>query len=310
MKWLTIIFLVSTSAHALDWASQMHHIAPLMNESEEAITDSKDISCKTEEVKPYQYISPLPKTEPWRAYYKVPKLLTKDLYKVNDVCLEAKRMNAAQGVTKKYALIAQKTHLCDGGHRACLSTFKSVSDPCNNFVQDNFQVFHTRTFIGQYRQPGYEKILEEYGSMGPSLLVIDLETCSLMKTPAASKAIAEGMKPADAVKDSYFYTPPSMDGEKDEAGQYKFKSENDQVRFTAMREALVKNHPSLAPLAEGKKNDCYEEGKRTLPGIGDLETVKYGELEMKGAQAIRKLMDEQYIEQTGINPYAQTVNKK
>jgi hypothetical protein len=305
MKYFLFLLIFPTSyALALPWSTEMHHIEPLMSEAQEAVHDTGDPTCQASEISPFRYISPLPKEEPWRKYYKVPTLLTEKLYKMKDVCEEAKRQNEQQGVKKKYALIAHKTHLCDGGHRACLSTFKSISDPCNNFVQDNFQVFHTRTFVGQYRTSGSKQIMEEYGSMGPSLLVIDLETCNLVPTEAAGKAMKEGMSQQVAARDSYFHTPPALENAKDDQGVHKFKSDNDQVRFTAMREAIVTNMPTLKPLTEGK-NDCYENGQRTLPGIKDLEMVKYGEIEVKGAHAIRKLMDEQYIEQTGINPYTQ-----
>lgn len=296
---------VSFNLYALPWSSDMHHIEPLLNEAQEAVNETSNVNCQATEVSPLRYISNQPRTEEWRSYYKVPKLLNEKLYKVKDVCEEAKRMNASQGVTKKYALIAHKTHLCDIGHRACLSTFKSVSDPCNTFVQENFQVFHSRTFIGQHRPKANQEIMDEYGNMGPSLLVINLETCEMMPTENGKKALATGMTAKVAVKDNYFYTPPSLDGAKDEKGVYKFKSDNDQVRFSAMREALTTNIPELKTLAENKKNDCFENNQRTLPGISDLETVKYGEIEVKGAIAIRKLLDEQYIDETGINPYAQ-----
>jgi hypothetical protein len=305
MKSLWILLLFSTHTLALPWFSDMHHIEPLFNESQDAVKETNNINCQATEVSPLRYISPAPRTEAWRSYYKVPKLLHENLYKVKDVCEEAKRMNASQAVTKKYALIAHKTHLCDVGHRACLSTFKSVSDPCNNFVQDNFQVFHTRTFIGQHRPKANQAIMDEYGNMGPSLLVINLENCELMPTENGKKALKSGMAPKVAVKDNYYYTPPSMDGAKDDKDVYKFKSDDDQVRFSAMREALTTNIPELKLLAENKKNDCFENNQRTLAGISDTEVVKYGEIEVKGAIAIRKLLDEQYIDQTGINPYDQ-----
>jgi hypothetical protein len=305
MKMLWMTLFITFKAYSLPWSTDMHHIEPLLNESQQAVHQTDNINCQATEVSPIRYISSHPRTEPWRKYYKVPKLLNENLYKVKDVCAEAKRMNAQQGVVKKYALIAHKTHLCDAGHRACLSAFKSVSDPCNNFVQDNFQVFHTRTFIGQHRPKAYQAIMDEYGYMGPAMLVIDLESCQLMPTIDGKKALKEGKTPPVAVKEGYYYVPPSLDGAKDDMGVHKFKSENDQVRFSAMREALTSRIPELKPLEVDKKNDCYENNQRTLPGISDLEMVKYGELEMKGAMAIRKLLDEQYIDETGINPYEQ-----
>lgn len=280
----------------------MHHIEPLMNESQEALTKPVAAICEDEDkVSPITYISDQPKTEKWRQYYKVPKLITDKMYKVKDVCEEAKKMNAAQGVSKKYALVANKTHFCDTGARACLATFKSISDPCNNFVQDNFQVFHTRTFIGSHKPAGNQLILDEYGNMGPSLLVINLETCSLMPTTSAKKAMKEGMTAKVAARDSYFYTPPSLDGKKDAKGEYQFKSEDESIRFQAMKEALTTNIPELKALTG--KNDCYVNGKRSLPSIGDMEEVPYGEIKIKGTVGMRKLMDEQYIQLTGKNPY-------
>lgn len=306
MKFIILFWLISSTVWALPWETNMHHIAPLMEESAEALSAAPQVSCQ-EDISPTRYISDKPKTEAWRAYYKIPSLLTAEMYKVKDVCEEAKKMNLAQGVTKKYALIANKTHLCDGGARACLSTLKSVSDPCNTFVQDNFQVFHTRTFIGQYRQNKYREIMDEYGNMGPSLLVINLETCKLVPTENGKEALKKGMAEKNAVRDSYYYTPPSQADAKDAAGVHKFKSDNDSVRFKAMRESLFKNIPELQSLDTGK-NDCYVDGKRTLPGIADLEIVQYGDLQVKGTMAIKKLMDEQFIEKTNINPYTTPEN--
>ena len=298
---LLLFILISAPAWSLPWSSQMHHVEPVMNEAEKALEET-GATCEEEvQVSPMTYISDRPKTEKWRQYYKIPKLITDQMYKVKDVCEEAKRMNAAQGVTKKYALVANKTHFCDVGARACISTFKSISDPCNSFVQDNFQVFHTRTFIGSHRPAGNKLILDEYGNMGPSLLVINLETCTLMPTTAAKKAIKGGMDVKTAAKDSYFYTPPSLDGKKDAKDEYQFKSDDDSVRFKAMKEALTTNIPELKALTG--KNDCYVDGKRTLPGIGDLEEVSYGDIKIKGVFGMRKLMDEQYIQLTGKNPY-------
>jgi hypothetical protein len=302
MKVMLLFILWTSYAWALPWSTGMHHIEPLMEEAKTTLEDGPDLTCSDPKVPTFKYISDRPKTEAWRKYYKVPKLLTAEMYKVKDVCEEAKKMNAKQGVSKKYAMVANKTHLCDGMSRSCLSTFKSISDPCNSFVQDNFQVFHTRTFIGQHRPAAYKEMLNEYGNMGPSLLVINLETCELVPTEAGKKAIAGGMKPQDAVKDSYFYTPPSLDSAKDDKGIHKFKSEDDRVRFSAMREALITNIPELKKL-EKPKVDCFVDGKRTLPGISDSEEVQYGDIKLKGFMGLRKLMDEQYIDETGINPY-------
>lgn len=309
MKVLLFLIFMSSHAWSLPWSTGMHHIEPLMQESTEALEEAGDAAlCADPIVPPVKYISDKPKTEVWRSYYKVPKLLTADLYKVKDVCAEAKKMNTSQGVTKKYALVANKTHLCDGMSRACLSTFKSVSDPCNSFVQDNFQVFHSRTFIGQHKPTAYKEIMNEYGNMGPSLLVINLETCELMPTQAGKKAVKSGMTVQNAVRDSYYYTPPSLDSAKDEKGVLNFKSDDDRIRFDAMKSALLTNIPELKPLDVGKTN-CFEGEKRTLPSISDTEEVQYGEIKVKGFMGIRKLMDEQYIEKTGINPYTSTATK-
>jgi len=280
----------------------MHHIEPLLEEVNKAVEEAPEFTCSDPSVPAFKYISDKPKTEAWRSFYKVPTLLTADMYKVKDVCEEAKKLNAKQDVTKKYAMVANKTHLCDGMSRSCLSTFKTISDPCNSFVQDNFQVFHTRTFIGQHKPAAYKEMLNEYGNMGPSLLVIDLATCELVPTEAGKKAVSGGMSAKDAVKNSYYYTPPSMDSAKDDKGIYKFKSDDDRVRFSAMREALTTNIPELKKL-ETSKLDCFVNGKRALPGISDSEEVQYGDIKVKGFMGMRKLMDEQYIEKTGINPY-------
>jgi hypothetical protein len=304
MKILLFTILMSSPAWSLTWSTGMHHIGPLMQESDEALKQiDEGPICSDPTVTPVKYISDKPRTEAWRSYYKVPKLLTDDLYKVKDVCAEAKKMNASQGVTKKYALVANKTHLCDGMSRACLSTFKSISDPCNSFVQDNFQVFHTRTFIGQHKPAANKEIMNEYGNMGPSLLVINLETCELVPTEAGKKAVKGGMDPKVAVRDGYFYTPPSLDSAKDSKGVLNFKSDDDRVRFDAMKTALITNIPQLKTLDSGKTS-CFEGEKRSLPGIGDMQEVQYGEIKVKGFMAMRKLMDEQYIDKTGIYPYS------
>ncbi len=301
MKVFLLLMIYSFQAWSLPWSTGMHHIEPLLQESTEA-AKSVEVTCNDPSIPPFKYISDKPKTEAWRSYYKVPALLTADFYKVKDVCEEAKKMNAAQGVSKKYAMVANKTHLCDGMSKACLSTFKSVADPCNSFVQDNFQVFHSRTFIGQYKQEGYKEIMNEYGNMGPSLLVIDLETCQLMPTETGKKAVKDGMSVASAVRDGYYYTPPSLDSAVDAQGVLKFKSLDDRVRFEAMKNALITNIPELKKLDQGK-TDCFEGDKRTLPGMTDSEEIPYGDIKVKGYMGLRKLMDEQFIEKTGIYPY-------
>jgi len=300
MKILLSLIFISSNVGAFSWSSGMHHIEPLYQESEVAIQESGSVIC-SDPVPPFKYISDKPKTEVWRSYFKVPKLLTADLYKVKDVCEEAKKMNHQQGVNKKYALVANKSHQCDTGAGACLSMFKSISDPCNSFVQDNFQIFHARTTISRHITSGSKEIMREYGEQGPSLLVINLETCQLMPTIEGEKAIARGVSATNAAKDGYFFTPPSLESSKDEKGVYKYKSENDHVRFDAMRDALTTNIPELKAI-EGK-TDCFIDGKRTLPGMGDKDDIQYGDIATKGLLGIRKLLDEQYIEKTGINPY-------
>jgi hypothetical protein len=293
---ISFILLSSSQAFALDWESQMHHLEPI-------ITDQESVNeCAADDISPIKYISPEPKTEAWRSYYKMPKLLTADLYKVKDVCEEAKNMNKAQGVDREYAIVANKSHFCDLGHRGCISALKSISDPCNNFIQDNFQVFHARTYVGSFRPSGSKEISETYGQMGPSLLVIRLKDCQLMPTTKGEAEIKKGMSPQKAAAENYYYTPPALDDAKDSKGEYAFKSEDESVRFKAMKDSLIKNIPELAKL-DGKKMDCFENGKRTLPGINDLEEIPYGKLNVKGIVGIRKLMDEQLIQVTGKNPY-------
>lgn len=287
---------------ALPWNSELHHLEPLMNQVNDIDKEGFQSTCEDPIKNPNQYISDLPKNEPWRKFYKLPTLLTDKFYKINDVCEEAKKQNQQEGKSKKYALVANKTHLCDAGHRACLSALKSISDPCNTFVQENFQVFHIRTFIGQHKVNGYQEMMNEYGQMGPSMLVINLETCRLEPTINAEKELKKGQNEKKLAKENYYYTPPSLEGAKDSKGVYKFKSDNDSIRFEAMRDSLFTTMPQLKNLDKGK-NDCFENGKRTLPGISDTELVKYGDIEIKGAPAIRKLMDEQYIKATGIHPY-------
>jgi hypothetical protein len=302
VKLLWLFFLFPSVAWPLPWSTDMHHIEPLMNESMEALNRENGSPPICNDATSLKYISPLPKKEPWRSYYKMPKLLTDNFYKVKDVCMEAKKMNAAQGVSKKYALVGHKTHLCDFGHHACLSMLKSLSDPCNHFVQDNFQVFHSRIFIGQHRPAGYREMMNEYGKLGPSLVVIDLESCTIMPTVKGKAALKEGMNTKAMVRDNFNYTPPSLEAAKDAKGVHKFKSESEQIRFGAIRESLTTNVPELKKLEQGRK-DCYVNGKRSLPGISDIESVQYGEVKIKGAAAMRKLMDEQYIDVTGTNPY-------
>ncbi len=301
---LIIIFMSTQGAMAFDWSTGFHHVAPLMSELLPMSSVDDGLSCE-EKAKSslLTYISERPRNEKWRSYYKVPQLLDENLYQVKDVCEEAKKKNKNEGSEKKYALIAHKTHLCDTNHMACLSTFKSIADPCNYFIHDNFQVFHTRTIIGSHKPKSSKLIMDEYGDMGPSILVIDLSTCSLMPTVNAQKAIAGGMNPQKAVSESYYYTPPSLDNSKDQLGVQKFKSSDERLRFEAMKESLTKNIPALKENIKPRM-DCFENGVRTLPGISDTDIVEYGEMEIKGDIAMRKLLDEQYIDQTGINPYS------
>jgi hypothetical protein len=293
---LSFILLSSSQAIALEWQSEMHHLKPIITDQESAN------ECLADDIQPLKYISSEPKTEAWRSYYKIPRLLTSDLYKIEDVCNEAKIMNKAQGVNREYAIVANKNHFCDFGHRGCISTLKSLSDPCNNFIQDNFQVFHARTYIGSFRPSGSKEIAETYGQLGPSLLVIRLKDCQLIPTIKGEAEIKKGMSPQKAVAEDYFFTPPSLEGVKDSKGEYAFKSADESVRFKAMKDSLIKNIPELAKL-DSKKMDCFENGKRTLPGIKDLEEIPYGKINVKGIAGIRKLMDEQLIEVTGKNPY-------
>ena len=293
---LPLILFFASPAFAMKWESNLHHIEPLLKGGEEAK------ECASEDLSPLKYISQEPKTEAWRSYYKMPKLLTADLYKPTEVCEEAKRMNAAQGVNREYAIIAHKSHFCDTGARGCISTLKSVSDPCNNFIQDNFQVFHTRTYVGSYRPSGSKEISDTYGQMGPSLLVIRLKDCKLVPTVKGSEAVSKGMSPEQAAAENYYFTPPSLDEAKDSKGETAFKSEDDRIRFMAMKESLIENIPELSKFKSGPV-DCFENGKRSLPGIEDMKDVPYGKINIKGIVGIRKLMDEQLIETTGKTPY-------
>jgi hypothetical protein len=110
------------------------------------------------------------------------------------------------------------------------------------------------------------------------------------------------MSVASAVRDGYYYTPPALDSAVDAQGVLKFKSLDDRVRFDAMKNALITNIPELKKLDQGK-TDCFEGDKRTLPGMTDSEEIPYGDIKVKGYMGLRKLMDEQFIEKTGIYPY-------
>ena len=306
-KLFTLISLHLLAAQVSAVPGGWYHAEPLMSEGLSAITQinqtkvSPELTC--DEGPPggiLNYISKEPKTEKWRSYYKLPKLLNENLYQIKDVCAEAKRMNAAQGVDRKYALVAHKGHLCDTNHRACLSMMKSVSDPCNYFVKDNFQVFHSRTFFKNKSILAGEKVRETYGKVEPAMVVIRLSDCKLVPTAAATKAMKAGMSQEKAVLEDHFRVPPS-DGN-DSTGSPKFRSADEAVRFEAMKNELVTKLPELASLNTARTH-CISQGKRSLPGILDSDKVDYGQFkDISAIAAMRKLLDEQMVE-TGYNPF-------
>jgi hypothetical protein len=240
----------------------------------------------------------------------MPKLLGQDnLVTPQQICEDARKENEKLGQNKKYALIAHKTHLCDAGGKACLSTLKSVSDPCNYFIQDNFQVYHTRTFIGPFKTKNYDQLLNLYGHMGPSLLVIDLSTCNFVPTVNAQKYMQEQKKTlAQATSDGASYTGPHPENARDEKDQPKFKSGREEVRFEAMRESLLTNMPQLQTEMSTKRIHCIDNGTRSLPGLSDDQEITYGSMTTKGIIGVRKLMDEQYVEQFGFDPFIKGSN--
>jgi hypothetical protein len=73
---------------------------------------------------------------------ELPKLLTADFFKLQQICEDSKKNHPE----KKIAFLMFKTHMCDRASKACLYNTRTMVDPCNKFLQENFSMYHTRMF--------------------------------------------------------------------------------------------------------------------------------------------------------------------
>ncbi|MGZ3707336.1 MAG: hypothetical protein ACXWPM_00540 [Bdellovibrionota bacterium] len=111
----------------------------------------------------------------------LPPLLNAEFHTRQQLCEDARRNHP----DKKLILLALKNHLCDFEHRACLHVTRTLADPCNHFVRDNFAVYQTRLYRCDEgkpceTQPGTDEIADEWGMSGPDLIVVEPVSCRIL----------------------------------------------------------------------------------------------------------------------------------
>ncbi|MBN23338.1 MAG: hypothetical protein CL678_18780 [Bdellovibrionaceae bacterium] len=110
-----------------------------------------------------------------------PTLLDEKLYTPEQVCEDAHLQNS----TVAFALVLLKTHLCDFGTGVCATSLLSIADPDNQWIQKNFQTYHSRFFIytlegntvWQHKSIKMANLIEEAwgkGDVNPEVAVVDL----------------------------------------------------------------------------------------------------------------------------------------
>ncbi len=112
---------------------------------------------------------------------RLPKLITQGFITRDQVCVDA-RINHPD---KKLLLVAVKTHVCDTDAKVCLRATRDLSDPCNRFIHSNFAEYHTRRFRTSpdrkhdfEEDPASEEIGKIWGNAGPTLVVVDVASCT------------------------------------------------------------------------------------------------------------------------------------
>ncbi len=115
---------------------------------------------------------------------QVPKLLTKDFYLPEDICRDAR----ANHPGKKFAFVAGKMHICDLESKVCLKLLRDISDPCNQFIQQNFAVYHTRAVWDGREIEGADELIKKWESpYGPRMSAIDLSSCKVFPSADTTK---------------------------------------------------------------------------------------------------------------------------
>ena len=121
-----------------------------------------------------------------------PRLLSEQFYKKSDVCADARIKASREKPAKKFALVLAKTHLCDVGTNVCVDSLRTLLDPANVFVRENFVTYHTRFLKYDFEHEkqvlktshfkGEAAIRAEWQKpdSDPEVMVVDLATCRVL----------------------------------------------------------------------------------------------------------------------------------
>ena len=247
-----------------------------------------------------------PKPDDWKRGIQLPKLLTEGLDTPQAICEDARRENLKAGTNKKFALIAYKSHFCDGAARNCLFTTRTISDPCNKFLRNNFQLYHARTYFHGNATPGTATLQKYFGGAGPVLIVLDLESCELVRK---NPDLPLGSLEDDDPKTSNILILPNnlgnlmqsnRPGESDGDALKRVVSEFGSAadRFSAwkaqllslpgVREKISKSQQALS----GKDLDCTPEERKEIPELGN-GSKRVGDRAVFEIDRLRGVMDAQ-----------------
>jgi hypothetical protein len=130
---LIFITILSTTIHAEDLTGK-YMIEDSLHEFSKINKFQENNFCGTQEQVGDEKITPIK--------MEMPKLLTAEFFKLKEICEDSKKNHQE----KKIAFLMFKTHMCDRGSKACLYNTRTMVDPCNKFLQDNFSIYHTRMF--------------------------------------------------------------------------------------------------------------------------------------------------------------------
>jgi hypothetical protein len=180
-------------------------------------------------------------------------------------------------LTRRYAVVLKKGHLCDLTMRYCLIAFRAFADPCNKFVQDNFIPYHAKTF--SVKKVGNKtvnvptkvgpKIDSIYSSLGPMMRLIDLQTCKL-----TSRTYTSGFDIVPPGKAAY-----SVQEKGKKKKTHVLKQESRLARIKAMRNSLLYSDPAVGSKLNQPQSitACSDEelanSKKNL-GQDNVDTIK------------------------------------
>jgi hypothetical protein len=231
----------------------------------------------------------------WKNGVRLPKLLSEKMYTPEQICADAKATIAAKGEKKKFALVLYTTHFCDGSHRHCMGETRTVSDPCNKFLQNNFELYQVQTWIYAKPVPKGDEMTNLYSGpdgAGPAYAVIDLESCKITGKPFLPSSEYDA-------KSGY---RSWLDG----SPQKRFQMlKSDLLKLESVRQKLDPAQRAL----EGRDLDCSAEERKRYPVLGTEAIDVGGQKELK-IDLLRSLLNEQYEEVHGPGSLKEQQNKK